>query len=87
MSYPPENVITDDPALARMRRRYADVRSDIARLKAESQRLEKEIEDRKRTLECTLGYVRGAAVELDLISSWLCIADPEFPATPQTALP
>lgn len=82
MSYPPENVVVDDPAVARMRRRYADVRGDIARLKAESQRLEKEIDDRRRTLEGTLGHTLGAVVELELISSWLRIADPEFPESP-----
>ena len=81
MSYPSENVVCDDPAVARLRHRYAAIQSDITRSTAEAQRLQKEIDDRQRTMSATLGHAAGATVELELISAWLRVSDPEFPAT------
>lgn len=81
MSYPPDSFGCDDPAVVRLRRRYIDIKSDIARVEAEAQRLQKEIDDRQRTLSATAGHLVGAAAELKLVSAWLRTADPEFPAT------
>ena len=79
MSYPPRDVVCEDVAIGRMRQRYAAITDELHKVERERERLGTEIADRQRTLLHIAHHVSAARTELDLISAWLRMTDPEYP--------